>query len=501
MKIIDKMYLKRVARGITLSFTLIILGALLGYFFRRLLATELSIEDYGMFYAMLSFFGFFMLFVDLGVEQATTKRIVELIEQQKKDEIPRIMRTMLFGQLAVSAFFSILFFLAKDHIAEAYFHNPNVASFFSILIIWFLTTPITTYCAYALLGFQRTTWYTALDAARMTVVLGICLIGFEYNKSLYIPTIAYAAINIILFTGTYTYVKSFIDDVKLFSLQKAKEINIAAGGEIIAYAIPVALTNFGWIILTQTDTLTLTYFTSLKEVGLYNIALPISLLLLFFMRPVIIVFAPLVTEFHAGKKKEKLSIAVTLAYTYLFVLLIPCAIGISLFSEHVISILFDTKYIGAAHALQILAIGTVFYAFSLFNNIIYTGIGEARKIAKTVAAVCILNLILNILFIEFLGWGIIGASLATAICYALLFATSTWSLEKKIMFSFPIKIWLLSILFAAVSASIIHWLRIIITWNDNTEAVLCAMLFMGIYMALILFTKTLDIEKIKELME
>lgn len=493
------MYLKRVTRGISLSFVLIITGAVLAYFFRRLLATELSIEDYGMFYAMLSFFGFFMLFVDLGVEQATTKKIVELIEQKKQQEIPKVMRTMLFGQLAISLLFSVLFFLAKNYIATVYFHNANVSSFFWILSIWFLTTPLVTCCAYTLLGFQRTTWYTTLDAARMAIVLGICLMGFQYNKSLYIPAIAYAAINLLLFTGTYPYIKSFVKELELFSLKKIKETDIAVGFEILKYAIPVAFTNFGWIILTQTDTLALTYFSSLREVGLYNIALPISLLLLFFMRPVIIVFAPLVTEFHASKKQEKLSEAVTLAYTYLFVLLIPCAVGIALFPEYIIPLLFTGKYIAAASALQILAIGTVFYAFSLLNNVVYTGIGEAKTIAKTVAAICVLNLILNILFVGSLGWSIVGAALATTICYVLLFVTSTWRLEKHITFSFPWKTWLFSLFFAAASAGIIIWMKKIIIWNNFAEAVVCSILFMIIYSVLILLTKTIDMTKTRQL--
>ncbi|MEK6921788.1 MAG: flippase [Nanoarchaeota archaeon] len=494
------MYLQRVVRGISLSFVLIILGAFLAYVFRRTLALELSIEDYGLFYSLLSFFGFFMLFVDMGIEQATTKRIVELLQQKKKEQIPSVVMTILFGQLAVSVVFSLLFLLGTNFIAAYYFHNAHVTSFFFILIFWFLTTPLFTFCAYILLGFQRTTWYTALDAARMLIVVLISLIGFRYDVSLYVPVIAYALINIILFLVTYPYIISFFHEMRLFSVRIWKTINKTEGLGILHYSIPVAFTSFGWIIITQTDTIVLTYFTSLRDVGIYNIALPISLLLLFFMRPVIIVFAPLVTELATAQRFEKLTEALTLAYTYLFVLLLPFAVGMALFPEYIISLLFSEKYLAAVPALQLLSIGTLFYSFSLFNNIIYTGIGHATKIAKTVASLCVVNFFLTILFVGVFHWNIIGAALATTISYILLFITSTYGLAKQFSFSFPLKIWVLSIIFVSASALLLQIFKKILPWNNLAEALLCGTLFLLFYVFLLLITKTVQVQQIKNIL-
>ncbi len=494
------MYLQRVVRGISLSFVFILLGAFLAYVFRRTLALELSIEDYGLFYSLLSFFGLFMLFVDLGIEQATTKRIVELLEQKKKEQLISVVTTVFFGQLLVSFIFSLLFFIGKDFVAAYYFHNVHVASFFFILIFWFLTTPLFTFCAYILLGFQRTTWYTALDAARMLIVLVLCFIGFQYEVSLYIPVIAYAVINLVLFLVSYPYILSFFHDIRLFSFTIWKTINVSEGWGILTYSIPVAFTSFGWIIITQTDTLLLTYFTSLRDVGLYNIALPVSLLLLFFMRPVIIVFAPLVTELATLHRFEKLTQALTLAYTYLFVLLLPFAVGMALFPEYIISLFFSEKYLSAVPALQLLSLGTLFYSFSLFNNVIYTGIGHAAKIAKTVASLCIVNFLLNILFVGFFHWNIIGAALATTLSYFLLFITSTYGLAKHFSFSFPLKIWFHSILFISASALLLQILKKIIPWNNLAEALLGGVLFLLFYVFLLFITKTIRLQDIKNLL-
>ena len=494
------MYLQRVVRGISFSFILIILCAFLAYVFRRTLALELSIEDYGLFYSLLSLFGFFMLFVDLGIEQATTKRIVELLQQKKKEQLISVVTTVLSGQLVVSLLFSLLFFIGKDFIALYYFHNVHVPSFFFILIFWFLTTPLFTFCAYILLGFQRTTWYTALDAARILIVLVLCFIGFHYEVSLYVPVIAYAVINLVLFLVSYPYILSFFPEMRLFSLRIWKTINTTEGLSILRYSIPVAFTSFGWIIITQTDTLLLTYFASLQDVGLYNIALPISLLLLFFMRPVIIVFAPLVTELAALQRFEKLTQALTLAYTYLFVILLPFAVGMALFPEYIISLLFSEKYLPAVPALQLLSLGTLFYSFSIFNNVIYTGMGHAANIAKTVASLCILNLLLNILFVGFFHWNIIGAALATSLSYFLLFITSTYGLLKHFSFSFPLTIWFRSSIFVSASSLLLHLFKKIIPWNNIAEALIGGFLFLLIYVFLLFITKTIRLQDIKNLL-
>ncbi len=448
---------QRIVRGVSLSFVFIILGSLLGYLFRKLLTSTLSVADYGLFFSVVSFYSFFMLFIDLGLEQAATKHIVEFRLQKQYDKIRALSFSILFFQLSLSALLYILVLLFADTIALSYFHTPAAVSVLQLLGIWFVTTPLILFLASLLLGFQRTTWYTALDFFRMGFVVLVSGLLLSLGNGLMSPILAYALVQLVLFFCYFSYVYRFFPQIVPSSLSISSFFDPALLRSAFSYGIFIAFTNFGWILLTQTDTLFLTYFTSLETVGLYNVALPLSLLLLFFMRPVTIVFSPLATELVSEKKHEALSGAITHSYIYLFILLLPCAAAFLLFPDFLISFLFDRAYIAAAPALQLLTFGTFFYAFSLFNGIIFTGLGKVKHMALLVAGVALFNALLNFLFVPL--YGMIGAAFSTMASYLLLFFFSTFLLRRFLAFTFPLRTWFLTFLFGILSAAVVFFAK------------------------------------------
>lgn len=494
------MYLKRIVRGISLSFLFILLGSLFGYLFRRTLAVQLSVADYGLFFSMIAFFSFFILFIDLGLEQAATKYIVEFRLKKQWDHIRSLAASLLKFQLFCSFIFFLLFFYFSDFLAVSYFHELRTAMLLPLLALWFFTTPLVTFVAYILLGFQRTTWYTALDFFRMLFLFLFILLFFSFQPDILGPVLGYAFVNLILFFFYLPYLSSFFPSLfTIFRSFFSFTFDWHLFKEVFFYGLIVAFTNFGWILITQTDTLTLTYLMTPYDVGVYSIALPISLLLLFFMRPVMIVFSPLVTELASNKKFEKLSEAVTLAYQYLFVFLLPFALSLMVFSEYIIPLLFDVKYLAAAPALMILAPGTLLYAFSLFNNVIFTGLGKAKIMAYAVGAVALLNLILNFLLIPFLG--IQGAALSTLVSYLLLFGISTWYLSRTLRFSFPLYSWGGSLLCSLFSLLLIFYLKKLLPWNNLLEAVVCGLVLFVVYILLIFSFRVISFSSLFSLLK
>lgn len=449
---------QRLVRGISLSFLFIILGSLLGYLFRKLLTSYLSVADYGLFFGVLSFYSFFMLFIDLGLEQAATKHIVEFRLQKQYDQIRALSFSILFFQLSLSVLLYLLVLFFLDTIALHYFHTAAAVLPLQLLGIWFVTTPFILFLAALLLGFQRTTWYTSLDFFRMSFVVLVSALLLFLGNGLFSPVLAYALVQIILFLCYFPYVYRFFSHiVPSFSFASFSSLfDLGLLRSVFSYGIFIAFTNFGWILLTQTDTIFLTYFTSLETVGLYNVALPLSLLLLFFMRPVTIVFSPLATELVTEKKHDALAHAITLSYTFIFVLLLSCVSLFLLFPTFLISFLFSSAYIPAVPAFQILTLGTFFYAFSLFNGIIFTSLGKVKQMAVLVGLVALLNAVLNFFLIPL--YSLTGAALATACSYFLLFFFSTLLLRRSLLFVFPLKSWLFCAVFAFLSFLFVSYL-------------------------------------------
>ncbi|MBI5003041.1 polysaccharide biosynthesis C-terminal domain-containing protein [Candidatus Woesearchaeota archaeon] len=483
---------KRIIRGISLSFVFIILGSFLAYLFRKILTSYLSVADYGLFFSVISFYSFFMLFIDLGLEPAATKLIVQYRLRGQEDKISSLSFSVFCFQFSLSLILYLIVYFLKDFLAVSYFHNPIAASALQFLGIWFLTAPFIIFIATLLLGYSRTTWYTALDFFRMLFLILISVFLFSQGKEIYAPLFAYLAINILLFLLYIPYVLSFIP-----SLFKKLQFNGIILKDVFYYGFFIAFTNFGWILISQTDTLVLTYFRSLTEVGLYNIALPLSLLLLFLMRPISIVFVPIVTELITEKKHKELQEAITLAYQYTFVFLLPFVLAFFAFSEYILSFLFSSSYIDAKYALIVLSFGTLFYAFSQFNSVIFTGLGKARYMASVAASIALLNLVLNVLLVPSLG--ILGAALSTSLSYIFLFLISCFYLRRFLPFAFPFSSWIYSLLLSGVIIALIFLLKFLLPWNNLFEAVLCGFILIFLYFPALYCFRIVDFKKLYHL--
>jgi O-antigen/teichoic acid export membrane protein len=468
------------------------LGSFLAYLFRRMLAVNLSVSEYGLIYAMIGFFSFFMLFIDFGLEQAATKYIVEYRVKNDGDSIRSLAFSVLGFQILCSCFLFVSVFLFSNYIAEFYFHAPAAAEYLIILGIWFCTTPLITFISYLLLGFEKTTWYTAVDFFRMVILLSGAFLLLYWNKGIYAPLIMYAFVNIILCCIYIPYIISFFPNI----LKKTHFFSWTEFSKVFSYGILIALTSFGWMIITQTDMLMLTYFTTTHDVGLYAVALPISLLLLFFMRPINIVFAPLIAKYSAEKKEKELTETISTAYKYAFVLLVPIVLCFTLFPELIISLLFSNEYISAVRALQILAVGTLFYSFSLFNSIIFNSLGKAKVMAVVVALISLLNIILNLLLIP--TYTITGAAISTSISYILLFIISTTYISKEISLTFPVQQWMKALLSGAVTIMVIIIIKRNLAWNNIWEAVVCGSMLFVLYVILVVGLRAINLAEIRK---
>jgi O-antigen/teichoic acid export membrane protein len=481
------MFFRRIAKGVSFSFAFVILGGLFTYLFRRMLALGLEVDQYGLFFAMIAFFSLLMFFVDFGLEPAVTKAIIELRHEKKEKDITRLTWSVLGVQLFFSLVIFFVIFLFSDLIALEYFHVSAAGHYIRVMSLWFLS-PLTIFIAYILLGFERTTWYTGLDFFRMLFLILITTIVFFFdqgNGTIYGPLIAYAVINFVLFILYLPYMYSifpllfkefFSSVVDIIHLR----IPLLKIRSVFGYGLVMALTSFGWVIITQTDSLVLTYFSSLENVGLYNVALPIALLLLLCMRPFAIVFYPLVTSLATKNKTVELRSIIEDAFHYILLFLLPFVLPLLLFPEALITFLFSDAYALAASALVILGVGTLFYAFSMFNNVVLNGLGKAKYMAILSSIVAVLNLVLNILLIP--QYGIIGAAFATSSSYILLFVSSTIALKMHVGFRFPFRSWGGIICSGLLSLGVVYGLRRFFLFDSFIGFVLGVVLLFGLYL-------------------
>jgi len=258
------------------------------------------------------------------------------------------------------------------------------------------------------------------------------------------------------------------------------------------------LASFGGLIMINTDTIMLTYFSGLKNVALYNVALPIAMLPQYFVRTISIVLMPMVSELWTKAHKDYLKQGVELLQKYLFVVVIPVALLIFSFPKIIIRVFFGETYVGASLALQILSIGIVLYSIGLLNISVFPGIGKPKINTKLFLISALINVIGNAILVPL--YGIVGAAIATSLSFGVLTFLSILKLEKFIKVSLPLFEWIKILFTGIVFVLIITYLKKILVTGVWMELFICSTVSLVVYISLIFSFKIIKIEEIKKYM-
>jgi O-antigen/teichoic acid export membrane protein len=244
------------------------------------------------------------------------------------------------------------------------------------------------------------------------------------------------------------------------------------------------------------DNLMLGYYKSSKIVGLYNSAAPIAKLLPIFLNCSGLIYPSLVTIFYTQGKLKEMGRVYQILTKWIFLATLPIFIIIFLFPKVVISFFFGCNYISSALALRILALGFMFHIAMGLNGISLVVIKDSNFIMYSTLISAVLNVILNILLIP--SYGIIGASIATAVSYFIMNILNSLRLYQKMRihpFSRSyVKILAISIVLLSIIG--ILDLKMLNIWYTF----LILVIFLVIYLLILLISKSIDEEDIKFLL-
>lgn len=334
-------------------------------------------------------------------------------------------------------------------------------------------------------------YYSLVNPIRVFLILITSLILFHFDFRVMAPTyahlIAYIITPFILFP---LLLKVFPDFFKIkFSLKKELV------KKLFKFGIPIMITMLGGLIISYTDTLIITYFRTLEEVALYNVAVPTTKLLWYFSQAIATVIFPMTSELWARGLRGGLAKGLELLLKYSFVLVVPFALILFSFPKIILRILFGESYIGASSALQILAIGAIFYTLYYINNAVISGIGKPQINTKIILVVALFNLVFNIIMVP--TYGIVGAAITTSLSFLIALLWNSIVLKRLIKIKVPIVYWLKTLLCGGALLVVIFWLKDLLNLGIWPELIICALLGIGAYIALIYILKLISINEIK----
>jgi O-antigen/teichoic acid export membrane protein len=356
----------------------------------------------------------------MGFGLAIARKIPELKIKKKYSSIKSLVSFFMGVQFLIGLLiFSFLFFLS-DYIAINFFHDSSASLLIKVMSIeYIIGFPI---LKFILQGLGKVKMYSLIEPARITIIFSFLFFIGALN-ALFVG-VGYLLAGIILNIFLFTYFLFLFKETKLKNPEKEHV------EETVRFGIILFAGTLAGIIISCIDVLAITYFKGIEDVGLYQAAFPTAQFLWIFSSAISIVILPVISELWVLRKKKILDNTVSIVIKFLFIFLFPVAAILISFPDLTLSMLFGEAYIPAAGALQILAVGAIFYSVYSLLNITLIGIGKPSISTKIFVAMTFIALLLNLLLVPL--FGIIGAAIATVISYVAGFCIAFLLLKRDI---------------------------------------------------------------------
>jgi len=473
----NQSYANRMARGSALVFASMFITMFLGYVLRLFLTRTLTIEEYGLLYAVVTFVNFFALFRDLGLNQALVKFIPEWNVKKQLGKARSAIKWTVQLQVAIAGIAAAAIFVLAPWLADVYLHAPNSTLLIQLMAGAFFVAVFGSVFHSSIQGLQRIKAFAFLQPMNNLLPLAFTVIFIVAGFGLVGAVGAYLAAGVV-FAG--------IAGLLLLRTLPAQRRELVADDKrnLIRFALPVLLGFIGGTVLGAMDTIVLTYFRSLTEVGLYQAALPTSMILWSVASAIGLVLFPMVSEMWARKDRRALSSGISLLLRFSFILVLPFALLMLAWPEFVLGLLFGQAYTAGAAALQILALAAIAYTLWQICAVVLSGIGRPGLVTKIMLAAAAFNLVSNIMLVQ--AFGMVGVAATTLASFAIAFGAAFVVLNKRIGVRFGTPGVLKAIVSGGVMIGLIFAIKSVLVLGVWSEVIISLVAGLAVYSLLVL---------------
>jgi O-antigen/teichoic acid export membrane protein len=474
-----------------LVFFISLIGSVFGYLIKMVLSRQLSLEDFGLFYAVFTFVSFFVMFKDFGLGQSLRKLIPQFLTKKEYGKIKYSIKLVFLVNLIMGVVFAGIFILLSGYLANNYFNSPLAKPLLIILSFYFIIYSFYIIFLDVSVGFQKSKLYSLnLFLINLLVLLGLFIFkGFNELS----PAISY------LFAAFIGVIFGAIALFRIFSFKHKSSRLGKLKSKLFSYGFPLLLASIGFTFISSVDTLILTKFRTLSEIGVYNVVLPTSMFLITLGSSLALVLLPLISELWTMKKIKELSNIIKLIYKKVFAFVVPIALIVLIFSDLVLKVLFGESFVFGSDALRILCIGAIFFSVATINNNVLVAIGRPKEVTKIILSAAFLNLILNLILIP--TYGIIGAAIATSVAYIFVLILSSYKVSRSIKLKLPLMDWFKTFIAGAIFISSVALLKHILELNLILEIIIVLAVSGFIYVYLLQIFNILTFKQLMNLLK
>lgn len=414
--------LQRMARGTGIVFFGGIIGVILGFTSRTLIARYFERSQYGTFNLALTILSVGLVIAMLGLSSGVTRELSRY-RKEAPERVTSLISTAFFIVLVSSLTVAMGYVILAPYISLL-FHDGLLEYALRVSAPAMPFLALTSLLVAISRGFNRVRenfYYQRIlsPLLYLLVVLVVVFGGLDFGTLFTGYVLAQAA----------TFTALLFEMLRLGILRLRLSFSSRLARELVVFSAPLMLTGILEYIMNWTDTLMLGYYLNSDVVGLYNSASPLARFIPVFLGSAGFLFMPIATAFYTEGKLGELNRIYRIITRWIFLPTFPLFTLLVVFPETTITGFFGPKYSAASTALQILAVGFMFHTFLGLNGMSLVAIGEpnANLVGNIFAAT--FNVILNALLIP--SYGINGAAVATSVSYVVANLFRSWWLYLR----------------------------------------------------------------------
>lgn len=421
-----------------------IVGNIIGVIYVTIAARILSVDEIGVASVLAMITSLFITFGTLAIPAAAVRFIPESLGKGKPDVAKGIYKNVLRFGLLVSVLFSSLCFIASTIISMIIFGNSVYQPLVAILALDIFALLFSSFCNGILAGVRR---FKEISLAK------IALVSIRYATSIYLLLMGYGLMGAVAGWVIGDFVGlglSFLfASISFRTVQRSKTIPFK---QLLKYSVPLYVSGILGYFSATVDRYVVLLFSGLSTLGIYSIAMTTAGVIGIVSGSLGGPLLPQYSELYGQHRKEALKEASIRTSRYVFLILVPSAVGLATVAYPIIMWLYGSNYGSGWLPLAIVSIANALTCVVIVVNNLLLSLAASRTFLESKILAIVVGIPSLALLVA--PFGGVGAALAKVLMVFLLLAYPAYILRKKFGLHFDLdafkKAWVSSIGMAAV---------------------------------------------------
>lgn len=394
-------------KGASSTLILKIIGLVVGYVLAIFITNQYGAYIFGQYVTALLVVEILAIISRLGIDTSLVRFISKYIQKGAVLSIDKLYYKSVTIVTSMAVFLSALLFFFSQPIAQFMNLDKNL-----LIIVSYSFIPLVLFHmnVQSIRGMKNMISFSFFNNVAISlttfVLLALCSYFFTDDK---LPIYAYVL-------GVFSMsCLSFIVWFRLknkLSIEGSSSYDALSTKELLTVSFPLLLGQSMMIIMGKVDIFMLANMTNSEQVGVYNIALKLSMLSYMGLMAVNSIAAPKFSEIHTSGDIDALKKIVQQSTKTIFWASTPVLLLLILFPSTILS-MFGDEFEIAAMCLIILSIGKMFSAISGSVGTFLQMVGRQKIFQNILIMAALINILLNSLLIP--NYGIEGAAVASSV--------------------------------------------------------------------------------------